>query len=67
MGMKNIQPDMNVAKQRRKFTTAMENAPTAEHVAYLEGLRELFDRSIERGEPQPFSNFLPMYEEEFDL
>jgi hypothetical protein len=65
--MKNLQPDMDVGKQRRKFATAMDSAPSQEHVAYLEGLRELFDQSIERGEFQPFSNFLPMYEEEFDL
>jgi hypothetical protein len=65
--VKSIQTDMNVARQRRKFDQAIADAPSEWHARYLAGLRDEFDRGIECGEPQPFSQFYPLYQEEFDL
>ena len=65
--MKNVQPDMNVAKQRRKFDQRITEAPDDEHRRYLTSLRDEFDASVAAGMPRPASEFLPMYEEEFDL
>ncbi|MDO3336629.1 hypothetical protein P5V81_00210 [Mycobacteroides abscessus subsp. abscessus] len=56
---------MNVAKQRRKIIQAITDAPDTEHVTYLEYLLALFDAAVVAGQPQPASQFLPMYEEEF--
>lgn len=52
---------MNVAKQRRKIIQAITDAPDT----YLEYLLALFDAAVVAGQPQPASQFLPMYEEEF--
>jgi hypothetical protein len=65
--VKNIQPDMNVEKQIRKFDAAIEAAPSPEHAGYLTGLLAMFLVGVSEGQPQPFSQFIPMYEEEFDL
>ena len=65
--MKNVQPGMNVARQRRKFDQAIADAPSAEAAKYLADLRGEFDRSVLAGEPQPFSQFIPAYWEEFGL
>lgn len=56
---------MNVAKQRRKIIQAITDAPDTEHLTYLEYLLALFDAAVVAGQPQPASQFLPMYEEEF--
>jgi hypothetical protein len=63
--MKSVQIGMNVAKQRRKIIHAITDAPDAEHAAYLEHLLALFDAAVAAEQPQPASQFLPMYEEEF--
>jgi hypothetical protein len=63
--VKNVQLGMNVGRQRRKLAQAITDAPDAEHAAYLEHLLGLFDAGVVVGQPQPASQFLPMYEEEF--
>ena len=65
--MKTIIHDMDLARQRRKFTSRIETAPSPAHARYLTHLLTEFDESVTRGEPQPFSHFFPAYEEEFDL
>ncbi|AER48992.1 hypothetical protein PRODRIGUEZ_79 [Mycobacterium phage PRodriguez] len=70
--MINVQPDMDVAKQRRKIVHRIVEAPDAgfersPHVHYLEHLLVMFDAAVEAGRPRPASEFLPMYEEEFGL
>lgn len=64
--MKSVQPGMNVAKQRRKITHLIDTAPGPDHARYLENLLQQFDESIAAGQPRPASEFLPMYDEEFD-
>ena len=65
--MKNVQPGMNVARQRSRFDHAIGAAPTLAHARYLTYLRDEFDAGVAGGQPQPFSWFYPRYEEEFDL
>ncbi|AHY27133.1 hypothetical protein PBI_PHANTASTIC_70 [Mycobacterium phage Phantastic] len=64
--MRNIQPGMNVAKQRRKITHLIDTAPV-EHVPYLLSVLEMFDFEVAHGRPTPASQFIPMYHEEFGL
>lgn len=64
--MRNIQPDMNVARQRRKLTQLATEAPDS-HRSYIEHLVSLFDAEVAAGRPTPASTFIPMYEEEFDV
>ena len=56
---------MNVARQRRKFTQAIADASSEEAGRYLAGLLELFEQGVACGQPQPFSQFYPMFQEEF--
>lgn len=65
--MKNVQPGMNVARQRRKLTHLINNAPDEQHVRYLAYLLYQFDAAVAHGEPQPAGEFIPMYHEEFGL
>ncbi len=70
--MKTVLHDMDVAKQRRKIIHRIVEAPDSglepnAHVAYLEHLLAEFDASVAEGQPRPASEFLPMYEEEFDV
>ncbi|AKF14342.1 hypothetical protein SEA_VINCENZO_80 [Mycobacterium phage Vincenzo] len=65
--MKSVQPDMNVARQRRKITHRIEHAPSPAHAAYLTDVLARFDASLAVGLPRPASEFLPAYAEEFDL
>jgi hypothetical protein len=62
--MRNIQPDMNVAKQRGKLTRLADEAPES-HRPYIGHLVTLFDAEVAAGRPTPASTFIPMYEEEF--
>ena len=64
--MRNIQPEMNVAKQRRKLTQLAAEAPPG-HVGYIHHLIALFDREVAAGRPTPASQFIPMYHEEFGI
>jgi len=65
--MKNVQPAMNVGKQRRKLIALLPTADTNQKREYVFHLIGLFDAAVEDGQPQPASQFIPMYEEEFDL
>lgn len=65
--MKSVQHGMDVAKQRRKITHRIEHAPSEHHAAYLTDVLARFDASLAMGLPRPASEFLPAYEEEFDL
>lgn len=64
--MKNIQPGMNVPKQRRKIEHLHDNGPE-HHRFYLAWLLDEFDRAVAEGLPQPASEFLARYYEEFDI
>ncbi|AMS01059.1 hypothetical protein SEA_ARCHERNM_65 [Mycobacterium phage ArcherNM] len=64
--MRNVQMEMNVAKQRRKLTQLCAEAPPG-HQGYIEHLIRLFDRECEAGRPTPAKEFIPMYHEEFGL
>ncbi|QJD51954.1 hypothetical protein PBI_VA6_71 [Mycobacterium phage VA6] len=64
--MRNVQMEMNVAKQRRKLTQLCAEAPPS-HQGYIEHLIRLFDKDCEDGLPRPASEFIPMYHEEFGL
>lgn len=64
--MRNIQPDMNVVKQRRKLTQLAAEAPPG-HQGYINHLVDLFDVEVAAGRPTPASTFIPMYQEEFGL
>jgi len=57
---------MNIARQRRKISRLIDEAPES-HRPYLIYLCSLFDAEVDAGTPQPASQFLPMYHEEFDL
>lgn len=63
--MRNVQPDMNVARQRQKLVQLAVEAPAA-HQGYLAHLLTLFDAEVAAGRPTPASQFIPMYREEFD-
>ncbi|ACF05078.1 hypothetical protein Nigel_75 [Mycobacterium phage Nigel] len=70
--MKTVSHGMDVDRQRRKFIARIVDAPDnglepSPHVRYLEHLLAMFDASVAAGQPRPASEFLPMYEEEFDL
>ncbi|AIS73741.1 hypothetical protein SEA_PANAMAXUS_66 [Mycobacterium phage Panamaxus] len=64
--MRNLQPGMNIAKQRRKLTQLAAEAPPG-HKGYIDHLVALFDREVAEGRPTPASSFIPMYLEEFGL
>ncbi|AWY03599.1 hypothetical protein SEA_HOOKMOUNT_68 [Mycobacterium phage Hookmount] len=64
--MRNIQPGMNIAKQRRKLTQLAAEAPPG-HKGYIDHLVALFDHEVAEGRPTPASSFIPMYLEEFGL
>ncbi|ATN87071.1 hypothetical protein KIY79_gp73 [Mycobacterium phage Anselm] len=64
--MRSIEPNMNVAKQRRKITQLIEESPPWHH-AYLRDLLDRFDTEVAAGRPTPASHFLPQYWEEFGL
>lgn len=61
-----VQPGMSIAKQARKFNTRIEDAPSVHAARYLAYLKGRMLATVAMGAPQPASNFLPMYEEEFD-
>jgi hypothetical protein len=63
--MKNTQQDMNVARQRRKLTSLIDHVSDPGEVRYLTWLVELFDDAVAHGLPQPATEFIPMYHEEF--
>lgn len=63
--MRNIQPTMNVAKQRRKITHLLEHTDDVNEAVYLAWLLGQFDAEVWLGVPRPASEFLGMYEEEF--
>ena len=64
--MKNIQPEMDVEKQVRKACNAIDSAlPNVEKASYLAGLASMMLVSVAEGQPQPWSNFAPMADEEF--
>lgn len=65
--MKTVTSDMNVDRQRRKLLALVTpDSPFAEQ-AYVTHLVTLFDAAIARGVPQPASQFIPMFFEEFDV
>lgn len=61
-----IQPGMDIRRQIRKFDTRIADAPTDHAATYLAYLKGRMLATIALGAPQPASNFLPMYEEEFN-
>lgn len=61
-----VQPGMSVSKQVRKFDTRIADAPSVHAATYLAYLKGWMLATVALGAPQPASNFLPMYEEEFD-
>lgn len=68
--MLSVQPDMNIARQRRKLTVRRDDALDAGHLdqaVFLSHLVGRFDAAIAMGTPRPASEFLPMFDEEFDL
>lgn len=66
VNMRNIQPGMNIERQRRKLTHLHDNAPDS-HKSYLAYLIAEFDSEIAAGRPTPASEYIPRYEEEFGL
>ncbi|BBX09462.1 hypothetical protein [Mycolicibacterium aichiense] len=64
--MRDIQPGMNVEKQRRKLTVLHDEAPPW-HRAYIRTLIDAFDTEVAAGRPTPARAFIPMYHEEFGL
>ncbi len=64
--MLSVQPGMDVARQRRKFIGRILAEDDDQAVAYLVGLLAMFDASVAAGLPRPASEFLPMFDEEFD-
>lgn len=65
--MKNVQPGMNVEKQRRKLFQLLVEAPPHGEAAYIVCLLEQFDKAVAEGQPRPASEFIPMYHEEFGV
>lgn len=55
-----------MVRQRRKLRHRIEHAPDEDHARYLNYLLGLFDDAVAAGNPQPASQFLPMYAEEFE-
>jgi hypothetical protein len=68
VSVKNIQPDMNTAKQKRKAIAVIEQCLSEndwDKAFYaLVLFNDMLD-SIDQGTPRPWSEFLPMLEEEF--
>lgn len=67
--MKNIQPDMDFGKQTRKATNFVLRhlqAGDDQKACYAMHLMNQMLDSIKQGQPQPWSHFLPMFNEEFD-
>jgi hypothetical protein len=60
-----VQPDMSIAKQARKFDARIADAPSVDAKAYLAYLKGRMLATVAVGAPQPASNFLPAYDEEF--
>ena len=56
---------MNVAKQRRKILHAITDAPDAEHASDPSICWHCSTPAVAAEQPQLASQFLPMYEEEF--
>jgi hypothetical protein len=65
--MKNIQPDMDVARQRRKILALVTPESPFAAQSYVTHLVTLFDASVAAGRPQPASEFIPAFHEEFGL
>lgn len=68
--MRNIQPEMNVGKQRRKLMALYPEPPidpaeALTRIKYVNYLLGLFDDAVLAGQPQPASQFILMFEEEF--
>jgi len=61
------QPDMKLDRQVRKFDTRIADAPSVEAACYLAYLKGRMLASVAMGAPQPASNYLPAYEEEFGM
>ena len=65
-----VEPDMNLRRQVRKFDRHIERARgSGDHglADYLQHLRGLMLDDVKAGKPRPYSQWLPMAEEEFDL
>jgi hypothetical protein len=65
--MKNVQPGMNVPRQRRKLLALVTPDSAFAERAYVTHLVTLFDAAVAAGTPQPASSFIPMFQEEFDV
>jgi hypothetical protein len=63
-GMKTVAFDMDVPRQLRKLD-ALVTYPS--HVSYVGHLKDLLLASVAAGTPQPASQFVPMFQEEFDV
>jgi hypothetical protein len=61
-----VQPTMSVARQVRKFESRIAVADTIEKRCYLAYLKGRMLATVALGVPQPASNFLMMYDEEFE-
>jgi len=61
-----VQTGMHVAKQARKFDTRITHAHSTDAAAYLAYLKDRMLASVALGVPQPASNWLPRFEEEFE-
>lgn len=57
---------MNIARQRRKILALVTPQSPFAQQSYVTHLVTLFDAAIARGIPQPASQFIPMFFEEFD-
>ncbi|ADL71429.1 hypothetical protein I5G90_gp18 [Mycobacterium phage Adonis] len=64
--MLSVSPGMDVARQRRKFVGRILAEDDDHAAAYLVWLLSLFDAAVAAGTPRPASEFLPMFQEEFD-
>lgn len=66
--VKNIQPNMDFGKQTRKatvFIIDLLNQGKTDKACYaMDLLNQMLD-SIDKGQPQPWSQFFPMFQEEF--
>jgi hypothetical protein len=66
--MKNIQPDLSRKKQIHKAIADISfylGAMALDKAAYALGLLNKMLDSFDRGQPEPWSNYQPMIEEEF--
>jgi len=59
------EPDMNIARQRRKLLSLMDSQPI-DHAGYIAFLLTAFDKAVAAGRPVPASEFIEMMKEEFD-